>query len=195
MSVAVSRRFVQCDSCGSIFVVQRDEAGQSSLHLPGAAFPEAISSRPGERAAELAQGISDAQEELQLRQAEVDATTTAYWRGRLGLQRVIAGSQNLTYLAGILCGLAAFLALFALRSEERLDGAAIAMLLALVAGALHREWRCEEKLGQADLAGSVAAVSEARVAYDRSMNRLADLTCEQSVCVGFASGPSGDKPA
>lgn len=186
---AASRRFVQCASCGTTFVIQRDESGQASLHLPALASGETVTADAAERAARLAPLILDAQEEVQLRQAEVDATTTAYWRGRLGLQRVIAGSQNLTYLSGLLSAVAAFLALFVLQSEERVYGAAIALLVALVAWALHREWRDEEKLGQADLAGSSAAVTEARAAFDSSVNRLADLTCEQSICVGFANGP------
>lgn len=189
------RRFVQCACCGSNLAIRRDEAGQASLEMPGPAFLELAATSPGERAKSLALQVSDAQEELQLRQAEVDATSTAYWRGRLGLQRVIAGSQNCTYVSGLLCAAAGFLALFALQSDERLYGGAIALLIALVAWAFQREWRSEEKLGEADLAGSLAAVAEARAAYDATMNRLADLSCEQSICVAFASGATEAAPA
>ena len=187
VSFAGSRRFVQCSSCGCHSVILRDEAGRAVLELPGTAISTETSIHL-ESADELTLQIADAKEEVQLRQAEVDATTTAYWRGRLGLQRVIASSQSATYLSGLLSAVAAFLAVFSQPPAERLFFAAVAVLLGLVGWALHREWRDEERLGQGDLAGSLAAVKEARVAYDATMNRLQDLTCEQSICVAFSTG-------
>ena len=195
VSFSSSRRFVQCAACGGNYVIRRDEQQQARLEPPGPALAESGTLTLRERIDSLELRIADLQEESQQRQAEVDATTTAYWRGRLGLQRVVSDSQNSTYVSGLVAAVAAFLTLFTFQSTERLYGAAIVALVILVGWAFHREWRSEEQLGQTDLAGAMGAVAEARAAYDASMNRLADLSCERSICVAISAEPSETTPA
>ncbi len=188
-----ARRFVKCTSCGGCFAVRDGPPAQGS---PVAAValtrPNITQTEARQRLDDLSLEIAEAEEEAQLKQADVDATTTAYWRGRLGLQKVIAPSQNRTYLSGILAAGAAFLSLFFLDGAERLYGSVIAIIAVMITGGFHREWRGEETRGQSDLSGSFLSIDEARVGFETAADRLADLNCEQALYLERMQGQPQD---
>ena len=176
-----NRRYVQCTFCGSRFVLTAGPSESPQLTRFETTESGISIEQVEQRLAAVEQEITETEEEAQQSHSDVASATSAYWRGRLGLQRVIAPSQNATYLAGLLTLAAGFLALFAFRGSDRLVAAVIALLLALVAWGLHREWRDEEKLGEGDLLEATMAIEEAESSHRTVQAHLEDLNLERSL--------------
>ena len=100
LSLAAGRRHCQCAYCGSKFVV--DGSGGESPHLTrfesivATALDGAAAQDAYQRLADVEIAIADAEDEVELKRAELAQAKSAYLETRAQVQKAIAPAQNPT---------------------------------------------------------------------------------------------------
>lgn len=179
------RRFCRCDYCGCKFAVELPDGESPRL----ARFESVLSATAGptvlrdaqQRLADLELTLADAEDDVEGKEAELAACTSAYWRTRFDLQRLVAPTQNSTYVAGLLAAVAVFGALFMFDRPDRLAGLVAAVLLAATAWAFHREWQDKEAQGQGEYEEATLAIHEAQDELQSALACLEDACLERDL--------------
>ena len=169
LALKPAQGFCQCAYCGVRFAVEPVDGQSPRLSR----WEPPLSASP-----DLELTLADAEDDVDYKRVELAEARAAYWQARIELQRLVAPLQNITYLAGLLALLAAFVTLFVFIPAQRIPGAASALLLAVTGWAFHREWQDAEAEGQAEVREAREAVREAQAGLNNALAHLQDVGLE-----------------
>lgn len=183
--ISAERQSCQCAYCGSKFVVERAGTGEPHPVRFEAVLSRTVEPVPLEEVeqhlAELELAITDAEEGVEARMAELAEAKAVYREAITEVQKSIAPMQNGTYAAGLLATIAWFLVIFVLAGTQWYAGLAIAILLLFAAWGFHREWQSTQHRAQGELRELRETIEETKAALNQALACVEDFTLEQEL--------------